>query len=169
MPARYPDKPMKLYLAQHGEAETSAVDPERPLSKQGREDVQTLAALLAASGVRVERVWHSGKLRAQQTALILAGELLTAGKAEPIDGIRPNDPVEAFVADADVWEQDTLIVGHLPFMSRLVSLLVRGDEQREIVDYRPGSVACLERRDAERWVLAWMVRPDLLARGAEDL
>lgn len=169
MPARYPDKPMKLYLAQHGEAEASEVDPERPLSERGRGEVQAMAALLAASGVQVERVWHSGKLRAQQTALILAGKLLAAGKAEPIDGIRPNDPVEAFVADADVWEQDTLIVGHLPFMSRLVSLLVRGDAQREIVDYRPGSVACLERGAADAWVLAWMIRPDLLARGAQDL
>ncbi len=169
MPPRYPDKHMKLYLAQHGEAETSEVDPERPLSGQGREDVQAMAALLASSGVRVERVWHSGKLRAQQTALILAGELLTAGKAEPIDGIRPNDPVEAFVADVDVWEQDTLLVGHLPFMARLVSLLLTGNPQRDVVDYQPGSVACLERRDADAWVLAWMIRPDLLARGAEDL
>jgi len=169
VPARYPDKPMKLYLAQHGEAEASEVDPKRPLSEQGREDVQAMAALLAASGVRVERVWHSGKLRAQQTAQLLAGKLLTAGKVEPIDGIRPNDPVEAFVTDADVWEQDTLIVGHLPFMSRLVALLTLGDPQRELVDYRPGSVVCLERRAADAWVLAWMIRPDLLATGAEDL
>jgi phosphohistidine phosphatase len=158
---------MKLYLVQHGEAVAREVDPDRPLSEQGRRDVQAMAALLAASGVRVERVWHSGKRRAQQTAQLLASKLLAAGKAEAVDGIRPNDPVEAFITDADVWEQDTLVVGHLPFMSRLVSLLVTGDPQRDIVDYHPGSVACLERRDADTWVLAWMVRPDVLAAGAD--
>lgn len=159
---------MKLYLAQHGEALPSEDDPERPLSPQGRRDVQALADLLASSGVRVERVWHSGKRRARQSAQLLAGKLLISGKAEPIDGIRPNDPVEAFVADADVWEQDTLVVGHLPFMSRLVSRLTLGEAQPDIVDYRPGSVVCLERRDAERWVLAWMVRPELLDNGGAD-
>jgi phosphohistidine phosphatase len=159
---------MKLYLMQHGEAEAEEVDPERPLSARGRQEVQAMAALLAASGVQVERVWHSGKLRAVQTAQILAGKLLPAGKAESIDGIRPNDPVEAFVADADVWELDTLVVGHLPFMSRLVAQLVLADPRREVVNYLPGSVVCLERRAADAWVLDWMVRPDVLARGAVD-
>ena len=158
---------MKLYLVQHAEAVAKEVDPDRPLSERGRRDAQAMAAGLAASGVRVERAWHSGKLRAEQTAQLLAGKLLTAGKAEAVDGIRPNDPVEAFIADADVWEQDTLVVGHLPFMARLVALLVTGDPQREIVDYRPGSVACLERRNADTWVLVWLVRPDVLAVDAD--
>lgn len=153
---------------QHGEAVPGEVDPERPLSEQGRRDVQAMAALLATAGIRVERAWHSGKRRAQQTAQLLAGKLLIAGKAEPIDGIRPNDPVEVFVADADVWEQDTLVVGHLPFMSRLVALLLTGDPQRDVVDYQPGSVVCLERRSADAWVLAWMVRPDMLATDTDN-
>jgi len=154
---------MKLYLVQHGEAVPKAEDPERPLTGQGRRDVRAVATLLQSAGVRVERVWHSGKTRAGQTAKLLAAAVLPRGrKPQAIDGIGPNAPVAEFCIDADVWEEDTLVVGHLPFMARLVALLTTGDSERDIVAYSPGSVACLERADAGHWVLLWMVRPDIL-------
>ena len=151
---------MKLYLAQHGEALSKDEDPERPLSEQGRRDVQAIASLTGEAGVRVARVWHSGKRRAGQTAQILAKVMLPRGKATSIGGINPNDPVEDFIADVDVWQDYTLVVGHLPFMSRLVSLLLVGDQGRELVRYYPGSVVCLERSSEHQWVLLWMLRPD---------
>jgi phosphohistidine phosphatase len=151
---------MKLYLAQHGEALSKEEDAERPLSVQGRRDVLAIAALAKESGVRVARVWHSGKRRAEQTAHILAKAMLPRGRTEPIGGINPNDPVEEFISDADVWLEDTLVVGHLPFMSRLVSLLLLGDQERVLVRYSPGSVVCLERSSEQAWVLLWMLRPD---------
>ena len=63
---------MKLYLAQHGEACTKDIDPERPLTDQGREDIERLAEFLARAGIEVARVIDSGKLRAAQTADLLA-------------------------------------------------------------------------------------------------
>jgi phosphohistidine phosphatase len=154
---------MKLYLAQHGEAVSKAEDPERPLSEQGSRDVRMVAALLKSAGVRVERVWHSGKARAEQTARLLAGAVLPRGrKPQAIEGLGPNAPVAEFCIDADVWEEDTLVVGHLPFMARLVALLTTGDSEREIVSYYPGSVVCLERAEAGHWVVLWMIRPDML-------
>ncbi len=154
---------MKLYLAQHGEAVPKAEDPERPLSGQGRRDVRAVTALLQSAGVRVERVWHSGKARAEQTAKLLAGGVLPRGrKPQAIEGIDPNAPVAEFIIDADVWEEDTLVVGHLPFMARLVALLTTADSERDIVSYSPGSVVCLERADAGHWVVLWMIRPDIL-------
>ncbi len=156
---------MKLYLAQHGEAVPKAADAGRPLSGQGSSDVRAIAALLQSAGVRVERVWHSGKLRAEQTARLLASALLPRGrKPQAIEGIGPNAPVAEFSVDADVWEDDTLVVGHLPFMARLVALLTTGDSERDIVAYCPGSVVCLERADAGHWVVLWMIRPDILPK-----
>ena len=156
---------MKLYLAQHGEAVPKDENPERPLSEQGQRDVRAIAALLQSAGVRVDRVWHSGKTRAEQTARLLAGALLPRGrKPQAIEGIGPNAPVAEFSVDADVWEDDTLVVGHLPFMARLVSLLTTGDSDRDIVAYCPGSVVCLERADAGHWVVLWMIRPDILPK-----
>jgi phosphohistidine phosphatase len=155
---------MKLYLVQHGAALTSEVDPARSLSESGRQDVQAMANFLEGTGIRVERVWHSGKPRAEQTALLLAKAVLPRGKIERVGGLAPDDDVAGFVSDADVWEQDILVTGHLPFLSRLVSRLVVGDPEHRVVEFLPGSVVCLERRDIDRWMLLWMVRPDLLVR-----
>ena len=63
---------MTLYLVQHGEAKAEAEDPEWPLTARGRDDIGCLAALLARTGVRVARLDHSGKRRAQETAELLA-------------------------------------------------------------------------------------------------
>ena len=97
-----------------------------------------------------------------QTADILAKTLLSGGKVEVVEGLNPNDPVAEFATDADVWVEDTLVAGHLPFMSRLVSLLLTGEAEAERVQYQPGSVVCLERLDAEQWVMLWMLRAELL-------
>ena len=153
---------MRLYLVQHGAALGKDVDPRRPLSEQGEQDVRAMAKVLGAAGVHVGRVWHSGKRRAEQTAVVLAQQLLQKGQIEETSGINPNDSVQGFASDADCWEEDTLVVGHLPFMSRLVALLIVGDPEGKIVSYHPGSVVCLERSAAEEWTLQWMVRPDML-------
>ena len=153
---------MKLYLVQHGEAVSRQEDPKRPLSEQGVQDVQAVAAFLGNAGIQVARVWHSGKRRAEQTAEILAKAVLSGGRVERVEGLSPNDPVGEFATDADVWDEDTLVAGHLPFMSRLVSLLTTGDPDAGLVQYQPGSLVCLERVNAERWVIVGMVRPDML-------
>jgi phosphohistidine phosphatase len=153
---------MKLYLVQHGAALAGEADPARPLSETGRQDVQAMAEFLKGAGIRVERVWHSGKSRAEQTAQLLAKVVLPRGRIEEVGGIGPHDDVAGFVSDADVWEQDILVVGHLPFLSRLVAWLVTGDPEHEVVGYVPGSVVCLERRDIDRWIVLWMIRPELL-------
>lgn len=158
---------MKLYLVQHGEAVAKDIDPERPLSERGVRDVMAIAGVLRDAGVRIERTWHSGKSRAEQTAKILARAIAPAATIEQVDGISPNDPVTVFAEDADVWDQDTLVVGHLPFMARLASLLTTGDPEQELVSYTPGSVACLERFDTQ-WILLWMLRPELFAGTTGD-
>jgi phosphohistidine phosphatase len=69
--------------------------------------------------------------------------------------------VEAFATKANQWQEDTAVVGHLPFMARLVDHLVAKDQQ-EVVSFRPGTVVCLERVEPQGWTIAWMIRPELL-------
>ncbi len=157
---------MRVYLVQHGEAQSEAVSAERELTPRGRSDVERVAAFLAATGVRVARVQHSGKTRARQTAELLAARLAPGSAPEALAGLAPNDPVEPIAELLRGSSADTLIAGHQPFMGRLVALLVAGRAEPPVVDYRPGSVACLERDAGNRWTLAWMVRPELLAGGA---
>ncbi len=154
---------MRIYLAQHGLAVAKEVDPERPLSAQGREDVRRLAGFLGGAGVRVGQVLHSGKARAQQTAALLAEALLPNGQAQGRDGLNPNDPVEPLAREIGAWTTDTLLVGHLPFIGRLASLLLVSDPETQVLAFQPGTMACLERDPAGQWILAWMVRPELIA------
>ncbi|MFE8031811.1 phosphohistidine phosphatase SixA [Thiohalocapsa marina] len=152
---------MRIYLTQHGEALPKDLDPQRPLSKQGRADVQRLATFLRQSGIRVERVLHSGKLRAEQTAALLA-ETLQTNAPEAQSGLAPADPVEPLASSLADAPGDLLIVGHLPFLGRLVGYLLAADTERPLVDFKPSSMACLERAPDGHWMLVWMIRPELL-------
>ena len=153
---------MKLYLVQHGEAVPKEVDSERPLSNRGRQDAERLARFLAARGVRVSRVWQSGKTRARQTAELLAATVAPGVKVEARAGLAPNDPTEAFAETLADWREGTMVVGHLPFMTRLVTRLVTKSDDGTIVAYVPGSLVCLERDEDRAWAIAWMLRPELM-------
>ena len=153
---------MKLYLVQHGEACTKEVNPKRPLTDQGKADIDQLAVFIKQAGVRVERVIHSGKLRAKQTAERLANAVAPGMEPETSGIINPNDNPKAFDWQSDSWDRDTLVVGHLPFMAKLVSHLVIDDENKSITDFQPGSIVCLEHTDETHWQVIWMIRPEIL-------
>lgn len=160
---------MRLCFVQHGEAIAKEIDPERPLSERGRWDVEQVAAFLATAGIRATAIFHSGKKRTQQTADILAMRIAASARAEKISGIDPLDPVEALVSRIDEWPSDTIVVGHQPFMGKLVSLLVTCNEEGAVVSFRPGCIICLEHEENAGWSMAWMIRPELLRREQGDL
>jgi len=160
---------MRVYLVQHGTAVPKDEHPERPLSETGRKDVARMASFLARSRLRVARVLHSGKLRAQETAMILA-ETLGPGRVteQCLYPIAPNDATETLFQAIEAWPEedangDVMIVGHLPFMGRLASRLVCGDDDETVVHFLPGTVVALERGDnGDGWIVAWAVRPELM-------
>ncbi len=159
---------MRVYLVQHAEAVPAEDNPDRPLSDNGRSDVRRVASFLARS-VRVGRIVHSPKMRARDTAVLLAQALGPGGVVEEAaSGLAPNDPTDALAGAIAGWSEDTMVVGHLPFMGRLASRLVAGSEEANVAAFQPGTVVCLERADGGEdgggWALAWMVRPELLGR-----
>ncbi len=153
---------MKLYLVQHGEALPKEINSDRPLSDLGRQDLEQFARFLAGRGVRVSQVWHSGKTRARQTAELLAAALAPGVKAEARAGLAPNDSTEAFAETLAAWREDAMVVGHLPFMARLVTRLVVKSDDGTTVAYLPGSLVCLERDEDGDWAIVWMLRPELM-------
>ena len=157
---------MQLYLVQHGEAIADSVDPTRPLSERGRDDIRKLAHFLAENGIRVGRVLHSGKRRASDTAALLIEAVGKGAVVEAMEkGLSPKDSPEYLVDTAETWHDDTLVVGHEPFMSRFLSRLVLGHEKPTIADFTPGTLVCLARRPVTgAWFIAWMLVPELLRR-----
>ena len=82
---------MRLYLVQHGDAVAKDVDPDRPLSDQGRADIQRLAEWLANQHVQVAQILHSGKRRAIETAELLRPLLESPDQIFEGQGLAPND------------------------------------------------------------------------------
>lgn len=158
---------MHLYISQHGDAVAKSEDADRPLSEKGRKDVNRLASFLARSRLPLTGVVHSGKLRAQQTALIYA-DVLGASRVvhECAYPIAPNNPVEPLyqaLLDNSQIEDNVMIVGHLPYMNRLCSRLVTGEETANCVQFEPGCVIALEKEvNHASWVVQWALRPSLL-------
>jgi phosphohistidine phosphatase len=154
---------MRLYLVQHGEAVPEDVDPARPLSETGRADVAKVARFLAAGGLRVDQVLHSGKLRAEQTAALLAAALAPGRTPLARPGLNPKDPTDEVAKAVTASDQDAMLVGHLPFMARLASRLLAGRDEADLIAFQPGTIVCLERDQRQRWTIAWMVRPGLVS------
>ncbi len=152
---------MDLYLMQHGTAVEEATDPQRPLTQAGEGQVRGVAAFVARHGIVVDRVVHSGKLRAEQSARLLAGPL-GCSRVDALPGMSPGDPVAPFAAaELDPGSAQRLaVVGHLPFLDRLASLLLAGDESARIVGFRNGGLVALTGVDDRGWTLAWALTPE---------
>lgn len=152
---------MKVYLVQHGEAKSEAEDPERPLTEEGKQTVESVARYVASLGLDVAEVIHSGRLRAKQTAEIFAKHLSPAQAVRDERGLDPlDDPQEAkrLIQQA---ERPLMIVGHLPHLSRLASLLILGTTENEIIRFKMGGVVCLGESD-NRWLVVWIFMPELI-------
>ena len=156
---------MDIYLMQHGAAVAESEDPARPLTAAGRMAVERVAARVRVAGLHVDRCLHSGKLRAVQTATLLAAVL--GADLQDRAGLNPGDPVAPF-ADwlADQARRDPggsiAIVGHLPFLDRLTSLLVAGAEDAHAVQFQNAAlVKLVPDPTGTRFSVAWILPPDL--------
>ncbi len=156
---------MKLYLVQHAQAVAQDVDSQRPLTEKGRRDIRKVAGFIKPLHIAVDCLWHSGKMRAIQTADVLAQVVKTNKPPAARDGLGPLDDVTALASELASIAGDVMIVGHLPFLAKLTSLLLTGSQSVEPVAFKQGGIVCLNRSDENRWQIQWMVTPELLADG----
>jgi phosphohistidine phosphatase len=151
-----------LYLVQHGKAFDEKVDPERKLTPEGVAETTLVASYLAGVRVSVNGVVHSGKARALQTAEIFA-KYLNARFIKAIDGLNPNDDPGIIAGKLGELGDGVMIVGHLPHLSKLVSLLVVGNSSIQVVNFRYSGVLKL-RYLGGGWVIDWYITPELVKR-----
>jgi len=140
---------------------SKAENPARSLTDDGIADVRRIAGVAAGYGVRVARIVHSGKTRARQTAELMAEALEPPEGVEAMDGLAPMDDVAAF-ADSIQGRGNVMVVGHLPFLSRLASHLVTGRAEKPIFQFQNGGIVCLTRMpETGAWVIKWALMPDV--------
>jgi len=154
---------MRLYLIQHGLAKAKEEDPERPLNTQGQNESETMAYFIAGKLQELPQyIYHSGKARARQTAEIFGAALGATSAVETTEDLAPTDDPGTWFTRLKSILDDTMLVGHMPHLSRLASLVLAGDPERGVVKFVNSGVVCLERDNADHWSIEWVVVPEVL-------
>ena len=103
------------------------VDLRRPLSPWGREAVERLAADAARRGAKPAVIWHSGKLRAKETAEAFWRACNPFAEFSATRDLQPDDSPQWMRDRLRGESRDLLIAGHYPHLPGLVRLLLNDD------------------------------------------
>jgi phosphohistidine phosphatase len=143
-----------LYLVHHGDAVGPEIDPRRPLSAVGQAAVDRLAGIAARRGVKPDIVWHSGKLRAKQTAEAFWRACNALAELSASRDLQPADP-PAWMRDRLIGEsRDILIAGHFPHLPGLLSLLQGHDDVTPVFPLH-GIVVLRTDDGGATWIEEW--------------
>ncbi len=153
---------MFLYLVQHAEAKKEEEDPSRPLSEKGLQDITKVASYLSQLNIKVYKIFHSTKLRAKQTSEILFESLKPVKGMSEVDGLSPLDNPGIWAGRLKDMPDDIILVGHLPHLGRLASLLLCGDAGKNVVSFRMAGIFCIKRDEVGAWSLQWMLTPEIV-------
>jgi phosphohistidine phosphatase len=148
-----------IYLMRHADAVSDEVDPVRPLSAKGRDQVARVCkAVQKAEAFNPEEIWHSPLARSRETAELLAQGLALGARLVPADGLRPDDDPARVAGILASEKRDIAIVGHEPHLGLLASLMVHGPSHRTLhFPFSKGGLLALSRKDGA-WRSAWIVR-----------
>ena len=114
---------MRVLLVHHADATGAAVDPQRPLSARGHAQTEALADRTRALGFSPGAIWHSGKLRARQTAEHFLRRCNPSAEFRMVRGLRPDDAPDWIRHELEAEPRDVLVVGHMPHISALAAAL----------------------------------------------
>ncbi len=148
---------MRLYFVRHGIAEDLATsDFDRELTKRGRRRVANSAKVMKRLGIKPSQIYSSPRLRARQTAEIVADAL---GR-----GVTLSEAVNFGFDRADVRrltrnlsaDDEVMFVGHNPDMSILVSEITGVD-----LSMKKGGLARVDviGRAVDEGELVWLIAP----------
>jgi phosphohistidine phosphatase len=150
---------VNVYLVHHGEAVGPDIDPARPLSDRGRQACERLARAAAARETKPAVVWHSGKLRAKQSAEIFWRECNALAAFSATRDLQPDDQA-LWMRDRLRHESaDIMLIGHFPHLPRLHALLL-GVVDLAISFPLHGIVALSTRDDGESWMEEWRMESE---------
>ena len=117
-----------------------------------------LAQKAAERGAKPEIIWHSGKLRAKQTAEAYWRRCNPLATLCATRGLQPTDPTN-WIVDAIAGEtKPLLLAGHFPHLPRLLGRLVAGNDDASPADFPLNGIVALEQVDG-KWIERWRMKP----------
>jgi phosphohistidine phosphatase len=125
-------------------------------------DVEKISEFLHGSGMNIDQALHSGKVRARETAAIMASRLHPKLELRESPGLDPLDDPTSMANQIRETKEDLLITGHMPHLGKLLSLLVVGNQSIPVVNFQQASVVCLEKDETDRWSIVWALVPEIM-------
>jgi len=159
---------MNLFILRHGIAvEHGAAgyenDDERPLTSKGERKVWMIAEAMKALEISFDLALSSPLVRARETAEIVAEALKCKKRLELTDTLEPQEsakPLIEYLNDQGAVD-DVLLVGHEPFLSRLISLLISGNPRASVLLKKGGfcKLSTGELKHGQCATLEWLLTP----------
>jgi len=162
-----------LYLLRHGIAARRGTawrhDADRPLTKKGAKKIRDVAKAMRDLGLSFDIILSSPLRRAKETADIVARVLRCRKKLRFTDHLKIGGSPEALVHEITTRHRKAgavLLVGHEPYLSRLISVLVSGTEDLSIRMKKGGlcKLSVQSLRHGRCATLQWLVGPSLVLR-----
>ncbi len=164
---------MNIYILRHGIAVDRGdrgydKDSERPLTPEGERKLQLIGEAMEKLELRFDLILTSPYVRARQTAEAVAEVLGARKKIELSDALTPGGSTQQLVELLNRLRpppEDVLLVGHEPYLSGLVSLLLAGREGFPVVLKKGG--LCKLTTDSLKHgrcaALEWLLTPKQMA------
>jgi phosphohistidine phosphatase len=164
---------MNLYILRHGIAVEPgspgyAKDADRPLTPEGERKLGQISEAMEALGLAFDLILSSPYLRARQTAEIVAESLKARKQLEFSDSLVPGGSMKKLVEFLNRLQPPpgkVLLVGHEPYLSGLVSLLVAGNQGCSVV-FKKGGLCKLAAESLTHGrcaALEWLLTPKQMA------
>lgn len=158
---------MNLYLLRHGlaaESSASGRDSDRPLTPKGERKLRQAAKAMEALKLPFDLILSSPYLRARQTAEVVAETFGAQKRLEFSDTLKPNGSANELVQllrERVPAREEVLLVGHEPFLSELIGLLVTGGTTSTIVMKKGGlcKLAIESLKPGRCAALEWLLTP----------
>ena len=176
---------MKLLIIRHGKAEDREVyhrvshersDHLRPLTKEGKKQWAEVSQWLQGQVSKIDEIWTSPLVRAQETTQILQKYYSKASVYEKQE-LEPQNPPEKIlqVLDKFLWGENTTfqeslpcvaIVGHEPHLSQTLCELISTPFQGNI-GFKKAGIAMVNfsgHHGKGQSELKWLVTPKLVLK-----
>ena len=140
---------MHLLLVRHGDAVSSAENGDKLLSPLGHSEILKTARMASQTiDFRLQNIYHSGKIRARQTAEILSEIIKSENKLKQASGLGPLDSLSIWANRLKTLDVNIALVGHLPYMAEMTSYLTK---KAHDVQFYTATIVHLTRNSDKIW------------------
>jgi phosphohistidine phosphatase len=152
---------MKLYFVRHGKAaQNTSPDEQRPLTADGIESVKHMASLLKKIACQPIAIYTSPRVRALQTATLIADALGMQAEVNEACNFSFNAQMVMTICDGLDDDDEVMFVGHNPSMSEVVQHITGAT-----VELSTGAIACVTDYyppSSKNAILKWLLTPKVI-------